>query len=86
MSDLINIRKHLEALPDNKLMLQEPISIKATEHISVFTCWGVGVSDQGVFLMDADQQWHGPLKTHQKNAGALISGLCSRLGITKIIS
>lgn len=86
MSDLINIRKRLETLPDNKLMLREPINIKATEHVSAFTCWGVGASDQGVFLMDADQQWHGPLKYHQANADTLIDGLCDRLSVSKIIS
>jgi hypothetical protein len=86
MSDLANIRKRLEEYPGNKVMLRDPIRVNVTEHMPAFICWGAGASDQGIYLMDADQQWHGPLKTHQDNADALIAGLCNRLGLTEIIS
>lgn len=86
MSNLINIRKKLEQCPDCKLILNEPIQVNITAALPAFTCWGLSAGDQGVFLMDADQQWHGPLKTHQHNADILITGICNRLGLTKIIS
>lgn len=79
MNQLQYIIGSLKNYPDHQVMFSDAIRVKASPHIPVFTCFGACVGPDGVYLMDGDGEWHGPLKEDQVNAGLMISSLYQRM-------
>jgi hypothetical protein len=79
MNQLKYITDSLNQFPDHQVLFDDAIRVKASPHIALFTCWGACIGPDGVYLMDGDGNWHGPLKEDQANAGLLISTIYQRL-------
>jgi hypothetical protein len=79
MNQLKYITDSLNQFPDHQVLFDDAIRVKASPHIALFTCWGACIGPDGVYLMDGDGNWHGPLKEDQVNAGLLISTIYQRL-------
>jgi hypothetical protein len=81
MNQLAYITDSLNAYPDHQAIFDDAISVKASPHIALFTCYGACVGLDGVYLMDGAGEWHGPLKEDQANAGLMISSIYQRLKV-----
>lgn len=79
MNQLQFITEAINKYPDQRVMFNDAIRVKASPHIAVFSCYGACVGPDGVHLMDGEGSWHGPLKENQVNAGVVISSLYQRL-------
>ena len=79
MNQLQYITDSVNAHPDHRVMFDDVVRVKASPHIPVFTCYGACVGPDGVYLMDYEGEWHGPLKENQVNAGLIISSLYQRM-------
>jgi hypothetical protein len=79
MNQLQFITDSLNSYPDHRAMFDDAINIKASPHIALFACWGACVAPDGVYLMNGEGEWHGPLKENQVNAGLMISSLYQRM-------
>lgn len=79
MNQLQYITDSLNDYPDHQVMFDDAIRVKASPHIPVFTCHGACVGPDGVYLMDGEGEWQGPLKEDQVNAGLMISSLYQRM-------
>lgn len=86
MNQLAFITQSVAAYPDNRVMFDDAIKVKSSPHIALFSCYGACVGPEGVYLMDYEGEWHGPLKEDQVNAGLLISSLYQRLKVMSIPS
>lgn len=86
MNQLQYITDSLIDYPDHQVMFNDAIKVKVSPHIIAFTCWGARLGPDGVYLMDSDSEWHGPLKEDQVNAGLMISSLYQRLKVMSIPS
>lgn len=82
MNQLASIKEILQNVTDNKCLFDDPVRVKATPHQHVFTIYGAWLGDAGIFLMDGDGAWHGPLEEGQLNASFIISSLYQRLKIS----
>jgi hypothetical protein len=60
-------------------MFDDAIKVKASPHVSLFSCYGACAGPDGIYLLDGGGDWHGPLKEDQLNASLLISSLYQRL-------
>lgn len=81
MNKLQYITDSLNAYPDHRVMFDDAINVKASPHIALFSCYGACICPNGVYLMDGEGEWHGPLKEDQVNAGLMISSLYQRLKV-----
>ena len=81
MNHLQFITDIVNAYPDHRVIFDDAIRVKASPHIALFTCHGACVGPGGVYLMDGDGEWFGPLKEDQVNAGLVISSLYQRLKV-----
>lgn len=81
MSQLEYITDTLNAFPDGKVIFDDAIRVKASPHIALFSCHGACVGPEGVYLMDNEGEWHGPLKEDQVNAELMISSLYQRMKV-----
>lgn len=81
MNHLQFITDTVNNYPDHKVMFDDAIRVKASPHIALFACHGACVGPDGVYLMDGEGEWFGPLKEDQLNAGLMISSLYQRLKI-----
>lgn len=79
MNQLQFITDSLNAYPDQRVMFDDAIKVKASPHIALFNCHGACVGPDGIHLMDGEGNWHGPLKEDQVNAGLMISSLYQRM-------
>lgn len=86
MNQLQYITDSLNAYPDHRVIFDDAIKVKASPHIALFNCYGACVGPDGVYLMDYEGEWHGPLKEDQINAGLIISSLYQRLKVMPIPS
>jgi hypothetical protein len=86
MNQLEYITDSLNAYPDHRVIFDDAIRVKASPHIALFACHGACVGPDGVYLMDGDGEWHGPLKEDQVNAGLMISSLYQRMKVMSIPS
>jgi hypothetical protein len=84
MNQLEYITDSLNAYPDHRVTFDDAIRVKASPHIALFACYGACVGPDGVYLMDNQGEWHGPLKESQVNAGLMISGLYQRLKVIQL--
>ena len=67
--------------PDHRVKFDDAVRVKASPHISLFTCHGACVGPDGIYLMDEVGEWFGPLKEDQANAGLMINSLYQRLKV-----
>jgi hypothetical protein len=81
MNQLEFIRQSITSLPRQSILFKDAIVIKHSPHIALFTCWGACVAPDGVYLMDGNSEWRGPLKEDQVNAALIISSLYQRMKI-----
>lgn len=79
MSLLTEISAMLQEYPECKTILNTPITVRATLHQHVFTIYGAWSGEDGVWLMDGEGCWHGPVKEAQLNANYIINSLFQRL-------
>lgn len=79
MNHLQYITDTLNKYPDHRVMFDDAINVKASPHIALFSCYGACVGPDGVYLMDRNGEWHGPLKEDQVNAGLMISSVYQRM-------
>lgn len=86
MNQLQYISDSLNAYPDHLVIFDDAIKVKASPHVALFNCYGACVGPDGVYLMDYEGEWHGPLKEDQINAGLMISSLYQRLKVMSIPS
>lgn len=84
MNQLNYITDSLNTYPGHQVIFDDAIRVKASPHISLFTCHGACVGPDGVYLMDGEGEWHGPLKENQVNAGLMISSLYQRLRLLQL--
>lgn len=84
MSQLNYITDSLNTYPDQRVMFNDAIKVKASPHIALFACHGACVGPDGVYLMDGSGEWHGPLKEDQVNAGLMISSLYQRMKVLQL--
>jgi hypothetical protein len=81
MNHLQFITDTVNSYPDRQVMFNDAIKVKASPHISLFSCYGVCVHSGAVFLMDDSGYWHGPLLESQANAELMIASLYQRLKV-----
>lgn len=86
MNHLQFITETLRNFPDRQVLFNDAIRVKASPHIAVFSCYGACVGPEGVYLMDGEGNWHGPLKENQANAGMVIASLYQRLRLMPPVS
>jgi len=84
MNQLQFITDSLNAYPDHRVAFDDVIRVKSSPHIALFSCHGACVGPDGVYLVDYEGEWHGPLKEDQVNAGLMISSLYQRLKVLQI--
>lgn len=84
MNQLQYITDSLNAYSDHRVMFDDAIKVKASPHIALFNCYGACVGPDGVYLMDGEGLWHGPLKEDQVNAGLIINSLYQRLKVMQL--
>lgn len=85
MNHLQFITEAVNGFPGHRVMFDDAIRVKASPHIALFTCHGACVGPDGVYLMDSEGEWHGPLKEDQVNAGLVISSLYQRLKVLQLM-
>lgn len=81
MSTLDEIKQMCLQYPDGRVLFNDPLKIKASPHVAVFTAYGAWTGDNGIFLMDAEGNWHGPLLESDVNGKLVISSVFQRLRI-----
>ena len=64
---------------EKEVILDDPIRIKSTPHLEVFSAHGVTSREKSVYLMDGGGKWHGPLLPTQVNAEYVIPSIHQRL-------
>jgi hypothetical protein len=79
MNHLQYIANTLAKHPDQQVMFDDPIKVKGSPHLLLFSCHGACVGPDGVHLMDSEGMWHGPLKEDQINARLVIASLFQRM-------
>lgn len=79
MNILQTIEQIVYGYPDHQINFDNPVRIKITPHQNSFEVWAVNKNDTGLWLMDKDGQWHGPLQENQVNADKVINSLYQRL-------
>lgn len=86
MNQLQYITETIKKYPEHRVAFDDAIRVKASPHIALFSCHGACVGPDGVYLMDYEGEWHGPLKEDQINAGLIISSLYQRMKVMSIPS
>jgi hypothetical protein len=84
MNHLQFITEAVNSYPDHQVLFDDAIRIKASPHIALFSCHGACVGPDGVYLMDGNGEWFGPLKEDQVNAALMINSLYQRLKVMQI--
>lgn len=82
----MNTLQTIKQIVDNhnrEIIFSDPVKVKLNPHTQVFYCHGVH-SENGVWLMDGQGQWHGPLEENQVNAGLVINSIYQRLKILEL--
>lgn len=78
MNQLQQIYNIVHQYPDNRVLFDDPIKVKATPHQHVFTVYGVWSGD-GVYVLDGAGEWHGPLEESQGNGLLMINSIYQRI-------
>jgi len=79
MSQLETIQGILNTYQDGKVMFDECIRVRLAPHQTPFNVWGAWRVPEGVYLMDGEEHWHGPLLEGQMNATQVIASVYQRL-------
>jgi hypothetical protein len=79
MNHLQYITDTITKYPDQQVMFTDAIRVKGSPHLLLFSCHGACVGPDGVYLMDGEGCWHGPLKEDQINARLVIASLFQRM-------
>ena len=79
MNHLQYVTNAITQHPDQQVMFADPIKVKGSPHLLLFSCHGACVGPDGVHLMDGDGIWHGPVKENQINASLVIASLYQRM-------
>lgn len=79
MNQLEYILSTLNTCADKRLMFGDAIRVKSSPHNIVFTCYGACIGPDGVYLMDGEENWHGPLDNKQANGSLVIGSIWQRL-------
>lgn len=64
-----------------EIIFDSPVIIKSTPHQHIFSCYGIHLSKNEIWLLDGGGAWHGPLDECQINAKYVISSIYQRLMI-----
>lgn len=81
MNHLQFITEAVNRYPDHQVIFDDAIRVKASPHINLFTCYGICVQANAVYLMDEGGCWHGPLLESQANAGLMVGSIYQRLKV-----
>jgi hypothetical protein len=81
MNQLAFITDSLNTYPDHQVIFNDAIRVKASPHIALFTCYGACNGPDGIYLMDGEGEWHGPLLPEQQNGQLIINSLYQRLKV-----
>lgn len=81
MNHLQFITDAVNNYPDHQVMFDEPLKIKPSPHVYLFTAYGLWSGPDGVYVLDGVGDWHGPLKEDQVNADIMINSLYQRLKV-----
>lgn len=84
MSHLQFITEAVNGYPDHQVMFDEPLQIKPSPHIYLFTAYGLWVGPDGVYVLDGGGDWHGPLLESQVNSEYMINSLYQRLKVMQM--
>jgi hypothetical protein len=84
MNKLIEIAQITSTHRDSKVMFADPLQVKSSPHRHLFTAYGVWSGPDGVYVMDGEGNWHGPLQEKQGNAEFMISSLYQRLKVLPV--
>ena len=84
MNHLEFITQSVAAYPDHCVMFKDAINVKASPHIALFTCYGAWVGPYGVYLMNGEGEWHGPLLAEQGNGELMINSIYQRMKILEL--
>jgi len=79
MNHLQFITDTIAKYPDSQVMFDDPIKIKPSPHVYLFTAYGLWSGPDGVYVLDGGGDWHGPLKEDQANAGLMIASIYQRI-------
>lgn len=79
MNHLQFITDTVSKYPDRQVMFDDPLPIKPSPHIYLFTVYGLWAGPDGVYLLDGGGDWHGPLLESQTNARLMIASLYQRI-------
>jgi hypothetical protein len=79
MNTLQAIEQIVHGYADHQINFDNPVRIKITPHQNSFEVWAVNKNDTGLWLMDGNGEWHGPLREGQVNADKVINSLYQRL-------
>ena len=79
MNQLIEIAQIANTFPEGRIILSDALYIKSSPHRHIFTAYVGWSGADGVYVLDGEGKWHGPLHEKQANAGLMISSLYQRL-------
>lgn len=78
MTLLQTIQNIVLTYPDHEVRFDQPTEIHFPT--GSFECYALQMdTGEGLFLMDGQGEWHGPLQENQVNAGVVIQALYKRL-------
>jgi hypothetical protein len=69
---------------NGEVLFDEPLQIKSSPHSHLFTAWGVCVGPDGLYVMDSEAKWQGPLLEGQVNSEYMINSLYQRLKVMEL--
>lgn len=81
MNTLSEIKEMVLQYPEGQVIFDDPLKIKSSPHVLVFTCYGAWAGHEGIFLLDGAGVWHGPLLESDVNGKMLIQSLYQRMRI-----
>ena len=79
MTTLQHIQHMAVGYEGGQVIFDDPLHVKSSPHRLVFTAYGIWSGNNGVFVLDGDGEWHGPLLENQVNADLMINSIYQRL-------
>lgn len=64
---------------NGQLMFDDALQIKSSPHTHLFTAWGLCVGPDGIYVMNGEGDWYGPLLESQVNSEFMINSIYQRL-------
>lgn len=74
------------ASANREIIFKDSLKVKKSPHEPVFACYGVHAEEDGLWLMDGNGEWHGPLQETDVNGKLVINSLYQRLKAKEIVA